>query len=86
MTAASACFAHPFRYGTQQGVQRPPGLNFTFLTWPGRHDVLGMAEMPEGERVVRFNVEKSEGEVIGYNASQRTCTPSALPLYSPHGH
>ena len=62
------------RYHPLEAVMKTTELDFSYINWLDRSDVLGVARLDVGERVVRLNVETSQYEVIanpppGYNGN-----------------
>ncbi len=57
-------FSRIVRYHPLQAVVRTAELDFSYINWVGKSEVLGVARLKEGERVVQLNVETSEYEVI----------------------
>lgn len=53
------------RYHPLQAIVRTTELDFSCLDWVGRSEVLGVARLEQGERVVQMDVKTSKYEVIG---------------------
>ncbi len=53
------------RYDPLKAIMRTTELEFSYVNWLNKSEVLGVAKSKEGERVVRLDVEKSQYEIIG---------------------
>jgi hypothetical protein len=70
------------RYHPLEGVVKTTELNFDYLNWLGRSEVLGVARLDVGERVVRLDVETSQYEVISEPPPKRDGIPHRSFDYS----
>jgi hypothetical protein len=59
-----------------EAVVKTTELDFTYLNWLGRSEVLGVAKLDIGERVVRLDAESSQYEVIAEPPPKREGIPN----------
>jgi hypothetical protein len=52
------------RYHPLQAVVKTTEMDFSYINWLGRSEVIGVAKLDDGERVVRLNAETSHYEII----------------------
>lgn len=57
-------FSRVARYHPLQAVVRTTELDLSYINWVGRSEILGVARLEQGGRVVQMNVKTSEYEVI----------------------
>lgn len=69
-------FSRIARYHPLEAVVKTTELDFTYLIWLGRSEVLGVAKLDIGERVVRLDAESSQYEVIAEPPPKREGIPN----------